>query len=160
MAWTAPKTWAVGDVLTASDLNTYNRDNLTALQPQQATVSTQQTTTATSYPDLGTVGPAVTLTTGTSVLVDIGAFMTNTGSAGIAASSMAVAVSGATTIAAPASQVYCAIGATGNNPSFKMSYTGLVTGLTAGSNTFTAKYQVSAGTGTFAERCIVVTACF
>lgn len=27
MAWTAPKTWAVGDVLSASDVNTYVRDN-------------------------------------------------------------------------------------------------------------------------------------
>ena len=27
MPWTTPKTWAVGDVLTAADLNTYNRDN-------------------------------------------------------------------------------------------------------------------------------------
>lgn len=27
MAWTTPKTWAVGDVLTAADTNTYIRDN-------------------------------------------------------------------------------------------------------------------------------------
>lgn len=27
MPWTAPKTWSVGDVLTAADLNTYVRDN-------------------------------------------------------------------------------------------------------------------------------------
>ncbi len=27
MAWTAPKTWSVGDVLTAADLNAYVRDN-------------------------------------------------------------------------------------------------------------------------------------
>lgn len=28
MAWTAPKTWAVNDVLTAADMNTYVRDNM------------------------------------------------------------------------------------------------------------------------------------
>lgn len=28
MAWTSPKTWNVGDVLTAADMNTYVRDNL------------------------------------------------------------------------------------------------------------------------------------
>ena len=28
MPWTTPKTWSVGDVLTAADLNTYNRDNV------------------------------------------------------------------------------------------------------------------------------------
>lgn len=27
MTWTAPKTWSVGDILTASDMNTYVRDN-------------------------------------------------------------------------------------------------------------------------------------
>lgn len=27
MAWTAPKTWSVGDVLTAADMNAYVRDN-------------------------------------------------------------------------------------------------------------------------------------
>lgn len=27
MTWTAPKTWAIGDVLTAADMNTYVRDN-------------------------------------------------------------------------------------------------------------------------------------
>ena len=27
MAWNTPKTWAVGDILTASDMNTYVRDN-------------------------------------------------------------------------------------------------------------------------------------
>ena len=36
------------------------------------------------------------------------------------------------------------------------SATFYVTGLTAGSNTFTAKYRVDAGTGTFANRTIVV----
>jgi hypothetical protein len=33
MAWTTPKTWAVGDVLTAADMNTYVRDDLEALAP-------------------------------------------------------------------------------------------------------------------------------
>lgn len=31
MSWTTPKTWIVGDVLTASDMNTYVRDNANAL---------------------------------------------------------------------------------------------------------------------------------
>lgn len=30
MTWTTPKTWAANDVLTAADLNTHLRDNLTA----------------------------------------------------------------------------------------------------------------------------------
>lgn len=31
MSWTTPKTWNVGDPMTASDLNTYVRDNTNAL---------------------------------------------------------------------------------------------------------------------------------
>lgn len=31
--WTTPKTWAVGDFLTASDMNTYVRDNTATLNP-------------------------------------------------------------------------------------------------------------------------------
>lgn len=33
MAWTSPKTWSTGDVLTAADMNTYVRDNLDAAFP-------------------------------------------------------------------------------------------------------------------------------
>lgn len=32
MAWTAPRTWVVGEVVTASIMNTHVRDNLTALR--------------------------------------------------------------------------------------------------------------------------------
>ena len=42
------------------------------------------------------------------------------------------------------------------HPVHQASATYFVTGLTAGSNVFTAKYDVSAGTGTFANRTIVV----
>lgn len=35
MAWTDPKTWADGDVVTASELNTHVRDNLTELRASQ-----------------------------------------------------------------------------------------------------------------------------
>lgn len=31
MAWTQPRTWAIGDLVHASDLNTHVRDNLGAL---------------------------------------------------------------------------------------------------------------------------------
>jgi hypothetical protein len=32
MSWTTPKTWATGEVLTSSDMNTYVRDNTAALR--------------------------------------------------------------------------------------------------------------------------------
>lgn len=37
MAWTTPKTWSAAATLTAAELNTHVRDNLTALGPDGAT---------------------------------------------------------------------------------------------------------------------------
>jgi hypothetical protein len=37
MAWTSPKTWAVGNVLTASEMNTYVRDNTAFLNAPPST---------------------------------------------------------------------------------------------------------------------------
>jgi len=43
-----------------------------------------------------------------------------------------------------------------NKPAARMSAGYIITGLTAGSNVFTAKYRVSANTGTFQNRNISV----
>jgi hypothetical protein len=51
MAWTTPKTWAVNDVLSASDLNTYVRDNERALS--QLSSYTPTWTAATTNPAIG-----------------------------------------------------------------------------------------------------------
>ena len=105
----------------------------------------------TSFGDLtaASVGPARTIDTGTTAYVDIGAQMTNDTPGEICLASFAV--SGATTAAAAdaISILVVDIGALGRRF--------LVTGLTAGSNTFTMKYRVTAGTGTFERRNICVT---
>jgi hypothetical protein len=87
-------------------------------------------------------------------MVILTASETDSASSGLAA--MAFAISGATTQAA--SDARSLVVKSGGNQSILMqgSATYFVTGLTAGSTTFTAKYRVSAGTGTFAERTIVV----
>lgn len=56
MAWTDPKTWSVGDVLTAADMNTYVRDNEDAILPYDVTWQsyTPTLTAASSNPTLGT----------------------------------------------------------------------------------------------------------
>jgi len=36
MAWTSPATWSVGQIVTAANLNTHLRDNLTTLNPNDA----------------------------------------------------------------------------------------------------------------------------
>ena len=116
-----------------------------------ATVTTSQATTSTSYTDLATAGPAVTVTTGTSALVTI-----QTLGAGAVSNRqlMSFAVSGATTIAAG---TYVQGVTTATDDSFRVS-SFVVTGLTAGSNTFTTKYKSSDGNSIpFAERVITVT---
>jgi hypothetical protein len=111
-------------------------------------VSTNQTTTSTSYTDLATT-QSVTMTTGTKALIIVG-FLGYNSSAG-ETNFMSYAVSGATTISA--ANAYAAVSAGTNN--FGISKASVVT-LTAGSNTFTAKFKVGAGTGNFSERYLIV----
>lgn len=150
MAWTTPRTWVTGEVVTAAYFNTNLRDNLNFLVGAAgAEVLTSETTTSTTYTDLATVGPAVTVTTGVSALALFSAEM---GNSTANATLLSVAVSGATTLAA--SENYRAVdnttsGVTGFNHKF-------FTGLTAGSNTFTLKYRVGGGTGTFLIRRVTV----
>jgi hypothetical protein len=118
-----------------------------------ATVATGQTTTSATYVDLATVGPSVTVTTGTKALVILTTQLGNDAALGWA--SMGFAVSGATTLAA--AQATAVSGRANADFISQMSATYLVTGLTAGSNTFTAKYQrLSLGTSTFTNRVITV----
>lgn len=120
-----------------------------------ATVATAETTTSTSYVDLATSGPAVTVTIGANglALVIVTADLTNSGGNGI--SRMSFAVSGATTQASSNdfSTAYWAVTTSATN---RQSGMFLLTGLAAGSTTFKAQYDVSANTGTFANRRISV----
>ena len=115
-----------------------------------AVVNSSQTTTSTSYADLATVGPSVTLTTGTKALVIVGGSRFNSNAA--AASIIGVAVSGATTLAAADSSAVFHVGTT-QIASSKAIY---IDNLTAGTNTFTAKYRVTGNTGTFEFRQLFV----
>jgi len=122
----------------------------TAIAGTTATVATSQTTTSTSFTDLATVGPSVTVTTGTSVLVFVSAFLDNTNEQ----IQCDFDISGATTRSATATT---ALITRNNSGQARLGATrvNLVT-VTAGSNTFTMKYSVNAGTGTFADRVITV----
>lgn len=114
-------------------------------------VATAQTTTSTSYADLATTGPAVTVTIGASgmAMVFINAKLDN--NTGGYDSHMSFAISGATTLAADDKYGI-------QNVVFGAAYVTqqgaphLLTGLTPGSTTFTAKYRVGGNTGTFTFR--------
>jgi hypothetical protein len=164
-------TAVAGSVFTAAQFNQYVRDNLNqtapalataagqifvatgvnaiaARTPGQSVVNTSQTTTSTSMTDLATVGPAVTATTGTAAIVFIGSSIQNSSTFN---SLMGWKVTGATTLAV----AFNMGGAYGTNGA-TISCAYYQTGLTPGSNTFTAQYEVSGGTGTFAFRQISV----
>ena len=118
-----------------------------------ATVMTRQTTTSASYVDLATVGPQVTLTTGTKAFVTFACPTGNTPAA--CTNRIAVAVSGATTVAA--SNDYSAnCDLVTNNADSMVSKSFIFTGLTPGSNIFTLKYFTTSGTAAFFNRFLTV----
>lgn len=114
-----------------------------------AVIATSETTGSTSYVDLTTVGPAVTITTGVSAFVMFGALISNSGAN---SSRMSVSVSGASSVAASDAWSTVNVGTSANRHISAHFFTGL----TAGSNIFTSKYDVSAGTGTFVNRELIV----
>lgn len=174
MAWTAPITAVDGAAFTAAQFNASVRDNLLETMPAKAAnqgeyfvtdatnsiaariadddlVLTSETSSSTSYTDLATSGPAVTATTGTAAWVDFGNQSGNDNTA--QGFLMSVDVSGATTLSA-SDEWSCGMfeGKGANIETTAMSRVKLFTGLTAGSNTFTAKYRVTGGTGTWLDR--------
>ena len=119
-----------------------------------ATVATEQTTTSTSYTDLSTAGPAVTITTGTKALVTITGYFYS-GAGDYPFSFIGFVVSGASTVAV--SDTHSLTNRSlSSTPIIQASAVYLLTGLTAGSNVFTLKYRVTSGTGNFKNRSIIV----
>lgn len=155
MGYLTPPTFAVNQILTAALMNILSGD-ITDLdartRPTSGGVATGQTTTSTTYADLATVGPTATIVTGTNAMVVVTAEVDTTG--GGVAPRMGFAVSGASTIAATDLWGLRVDSSTVVN--IQASAVILVTGLVAGSNTFTAKYRVQSGTGTYSNRGILV----
>ncbi len=175
MAWTAPMTAVANTAFTAAQFNTHVRDNLLMTAPGTATVGindgsiltkngtnntawrypnvavvgTTQTTSSTSFTNLATAGPAVTVTTSTRALVIVSAEISN-GSNN--STFMSFQVSGATSLAADDSRSFRYRDSTTNAEQYQGSRAVFLTSLNAGSNTFTAKYRVIGGTGTYSYR--------
>jgi hypothetical protein len=167
-------------VFTAAQFNQFVRDNLNETAPAKATaaggyfvatgvneIAQRQiggatdldsgTTTNSTFTDLdapANVGPTVTVTTGARAILFYHCELSASGSG---AARMSVEVSGASSIAPALNRsigITNAAGVTigvGN----AVLFAGGVA-LTPGSNTFTAKYRVSAGTGTFSNRRLIV----
>ena len=144
------------DSSTATGLKWATPAGGTAIAGAYATVATQESTSSSSYTNLTTAGPAVTVTTGTRALVMISASQRSTISG--AQAYMNFAVSGATTRAEQANEnTNTSWGTVTGGMNEVASVQILVTGLTAGSNTFTAKYSAPVGdTVSFQNRKITV----
>lgn len=181
MAWSAPMTAVAGAVFTAAQFNQFVRDDLLETAPAKATTAgahfaatgvnsiaerisanavdlNSGTTTSTSFVDLdapAAAGPSVTATTGPAAMVVVHCTLANSGTG---SARMAYDVSGATSIAAADNRGIGFFGVAGASmvAGTSVMHVSGSTALTPGSNTFTAKYRVSSGTGTFSARRIFV----
>lgn len=174
MAWSTPMTAISGAVFTASQYNTYIRDNLMATGVAQVSsagdyivatgtnavtrraigrdfVSTTQSYNSGTYGDLSTPGPTVTVETGTTAIVMTAVAIDN--SATDIAARASFEVSGATTL--PADDVR-AITRDGHaaNCTIRWGATNVLTSLSPGTNTFTMKY--AGATSEFSMRELIV----
>lgn len=122
-----------------------------ARSPAQNYIVSDQTTTSTSYTDLTTAGPSVSVDIGASkqALVIISAGLYNAATPKY----MSVAVSGATTIAASDTE---AIRRDGGAFDGIQTTAFIISGLNPGTNVFTAKYKTASGTANFFARRIIV----
>jgi hypothetical protein len=180
MAWTVPMTFVANTVLTAAQMNTHLRDNLMETAPAKAVnpggyfvtatenqiverQAARQTLTdpcqsaSTSYgdPETGTGGPQVTVTTGTRAWVLFGAEMWRTTDASNTNTiRMSVDVTGASTIAASDTRSLC--NATPGQGRHQSSHAVWYDDLTPGENTFRCVYRVSALTGVWDSRRLIV----
>lgn len=178
MAWTAPMTAVAGSAFTAAQFNTYVRDNfmetavakatqsgsifcgdgpnkLVERVPVEHTIVAVESTSSTSFTDLNTVGPTVTVQTGANALICINARAVN--STDQASAFASVEVSGASNIPATVEnslQIDMPYFAISNGHRAGIAY--IQTGLTPGLNTFTMKYRVYVGTAQYRRRQISV----
>jgi hypothetical protein len=177
MTWTAPPVFVAGNTLTAAQLNILSTDlnetgagkataagqffvstgvnALAARAPGSDVAYVSEATTSTTITDLTTVGPIVTVTTGSSALTLLNASIANNTVNGT--STIVIDISGATTVTGsgsliPMSFTSATVGQQATVGAVRMS-----TGLNSGSNTFKMMYGVSAGTtGTFNRRHLTV----
>lgn len=179
MAWSAPMTAVPNTVFTASQYNRFIRDNLmetavakateagqyfvvdginsiAARKPAAAFVFAGETTTSSTYGDLSTPGPTVTLETGERAFVMLSAGLEPVSTNNVAGA-MSVQISGASNIAASDSNSVSLDGITAGTGNIRMGITHLIDNLTPGTNVFQCKYRaVNSSNFRFWRRTIVV----
>lgn len=185
MAWTAPMTFVAGAALTAAQLNTHLRDNLfetevakvtvagqylvtvgqnhiEARTPTAARINTTETSNSTDWADLATVGPTVTVTSGSICFIAWKCDMFDSVNSNVKAMSFGITGllddgSDGTALDPRDSWAIQTDGDDANSGNSVMN-TVLITQITPGLNTVIAKYRVntSTNTGSFRYRVIAV----
>jgi len=134
----------------------YNGSAWVCVSPVASTSNTVATTNSTSYVTTLTgdaTAVSTTLVTGTTALIQM--FSTVQCAAAGAAVYISLSVSGATTVAASDANSAFANGPVGGY-NFTMGRVFVLTGLTAGTNTFTLNYKMGSSTSTWSSRNLVV----
>ncbi len=176
MAWTSPVTW-VSQAVTAALLNQQLRDNMNETAPGVASaagrffvadaansiveripttakVATSESISSTTFGNMATQGPSVTVTTGTTALVIVSASMAHATAGN--QSIVGYEITGATTKSAGDADALSYESSVANDQ-MQATWSTLRTDLTAGSNTFKLLYRASiSGTSTFKNRNITV----
>jgi len=153
--WVSPPEGAVSYVRDVNQVHVYTGSAWVCITPVSTVDNTTGTRTNVAYGDLGgsSVGPVVSLLTGTRALVYVQADFNASGGSEIVCVSFAI--SGATTVAAADTDALRMRAAAGTIMSFGGTFP--VTGLTPGTNTFTMKYRADSGlTITAASRKLTV----
>lgn len=176
MAWTTPLTATANAALTAAQWNASVRDNLLETAPAKATTSgshfagtgantlaerfasgtfqgAAETTVSTTYTNLTTIGPAVTATHGGTIIIFFSATLSNNTVNG---QSLVGYDSTGTYVSSASDASSIRFTSPTANAVMAASQVFVVPGTPAGTTTFTLKYRVTAGTGTFNDRRVQV----
>ena len=145
VAWVSPKSWAVNELLTASNMNIHLRDNLGALKDPPTDYydfneGADYTTTSATFADIDATDLALTITTtGGDVFVHFHGLVKNSTTE---RTYFDVDVDGARTAGDDG------ITLQGGTDTESISFTRLIAGLSAGAHTFKLQWKVSGGTAT------------
>lgn len=176
MAWTTPFTAVDTEAMTAAQFNASVRDNLLETAPAKATAAGRlfvsdgtnsivarepkraslshgsgQTRSSSSFGDLSTPGPSVTVTTGSAAWVIWS--ITARNDTGGQQAMVSYAVSGATTVNPSTEYAWVWEDSGGDGASFSQSHFAT---LNPGSNTFTLKFAAPSGTIRVYDRELIV----
>lgn len=139
------------NILGTNDAAFNNGTGIPSGDAESAYVATSQSTSSTSYTDLATAGPAATAVVGTTGFLFVGVTCKTTPDTSAGTSFMGIALSGANTLAA--ADKYAVEFRRDANATLAMwGGSWLITGLTPGSTTVTAKYKVGANNASFEHR--------